>query len=186
MGFFSDLTNLSLGGQIGKSLTGRDKSTGSLAWDLAKGPKKPKPPEPFNPANRIGATIGGKSGVDQPAQRLGWTNGGYTYANSPWNKEPAGAGMQTPMPPPNKAPAMGFGGPPTGVMSSPKTPPMQMPMQPPQGGPPMGMPQGPPRMAQPMPQGPQTMGMPPQGMDPRMMQQMMVANQLRQGSGRMM
>lgn len=38
--------------------------------------------EPYNPVNdyQPNAPYG-----DRPAMRLGWTNGGYNYANSPWN-----------------------------------------------------------------------------------------------------
>lgn len=43
------------------------------------------PSAPFDPGDRVGATINGQSGVEQPAMRLGWTNNGRTYANSPFN-----------------------------------------------------------------------------------------------------
>lgn len=158
MGFFSDLKKLSLGGQIGGALTGR-KNEGSFGMAVLKGPKKPKPPEPFNPNNRVGATIGGESGVDQPALRLGWTNGGYTYNNSPFN-----AGMAKPSAMPTGGPAMGFGGPQQQLPG-----PQQMPV---------GM-AGP----QPMPIKGGVMPMSGPKMDPRIAQQQMVAQMLRARGG---
>jgi len=110
MGFFSDLGKLSLSNQLVSGLTGK-KSKNNAAETLLFGKKvKPKGPEPFNPMNRVGASINGQMGVDQPAQKLGWTNGGYTYNNSGWNP-----GAQPPTPPPQAPVPTGMGPPQQGI-----------------------------------------------------------------------
>lgn len=75
------------GGAIVSAFAGNGKNyIGPLDYlmDKDKAPKAP-PQTPFDPGQRVGASINGQSGVAQPAMRLGWTNGGYTYHNSPFN-----------------------------------------------------------------------------------------------------
>lgn len=113
MGFFSKLKKISLGGQVAKKLTGSQKDYGGFLEGMMA---TPKPPEttPFDPGSRTGATINGQSGVDQPSMRLGWTNGGYQYHNSPFNMQsPAMRPHDAPTPQPmpqQPAPPMAFGG----------------------------------------------------------------------------
>lgn len=118
------------------------------------GPAEPNPG--FDPGQRVGSTINGQSGVDQPAQRLGWTNGGYTYHNSPFNGQPV-----APANPMSFAPPQNAGG-----------APQQM-LPPPNGGGSM-----PPTGAPPPQSGTPTMHIP---QNPQIMQAMMLRNQ--QGMG---
>lgn len=158
MGFFSDLGkslgSLSLSNQLVSAATGK-KAKGSASQTLLFGKKeKPAQPAPFQPQNRIGATINGRSGPqDLPALRLGWTNGGYTYNNSPFNQQPMSFGGGATPPP---APVGGGSSPPpsTGV-----APPQRLPM-------PMGGPANPNMVSG-------------SKMDPRMTQQLMMAQALR-------
>lgn len=111
MGFFSKLKKIANpGGTAVGMLAGNNKSyigPADFLLDKNKTPP-PAPPVPFDPGQRIGSSINGQSGVDQPAMRLGWTNGGYNYHNSPFNNMPP-----TPVTPPSKpmsfgpSPAMG-------------------------------------------------------------------------------
>lgn len=100
MGFFSKLKKISLGGQVAKKLTGSQKDYGGLLEGMMDTPK-PQAAVPFDPGQRTGSTINGQSGAPQPSMNLGWTNGGYQYANSPFNQ-----GGKAPQP----APPMSFGG----------------------------------------------------------------------------
>lgn len=181
MSFLSSLKKLSLGGLVAQKLTGADKNSGSFALGVMD-PHLPKKPEavPFDPGSRIGSSINGQSGVDQPSQRLGWTNGGYTYHNSPFNG--GGSPMSFAPPPrmgvPNPstgAPFQGGGAPPPQMGGSAMTAsgPQQMGLPPQgQGGsmPPAGAP----------PQGQPTMQLP---QNPQLMQAMMLRN--RGGMGAM-
>lgn len=105
MGIFSKLGKIvrdigDPGGTIIHKATGGGErpNTFKSGFDPVAQPKFPAA-TPFDPGNRTGATINGQSGVPQPAMRLGWTNGGYNYNNSPFNGQPV-----TPAPP------MSFGG----------------------------------------------------------------------------
>lgn len=104
--------------------------------------EKPPGPEPFDPKNRPGSTINGQSGTAQLPIRLGWTNNGRMYANSPFN----GANPKYYTSPPNP---MSFGGSSMGpsgpqqMQMGPPPPQMAPPLQaPPSGGitPPAGAP----------------------------------------------
>lgn len=118
MSIFSKLKKaVNPGGAIVSAIAGNGKNyIGPLdyAMDSNKTPKPP-PPIPFDPGQRVGASINGQSGVDQPSMRLGWTNGGYQYHNSPFNM---GGGAPPPprphdapgIPPAPTGPAMSFGG----------------------------------------------------------------------------
>lgn len=79
--------------------TGSRPNNLKSAFDPVGQPPLPPTPPGFDPGQRPGASIGGQSGVPMPAQRLGWTNGGYNYHNSPFNGQP-----------PTPAPPMSFGG----------------------------------------------------------------------------
>src|SRR5262245_44048460 len=91
MGFFSKLKKIANpGGAAIGMLAGNGKNylgPADYLLDKDKAPK-PLPATPFDPGQRVGASINGQSGVAQPALRLGWTNGGYTYHNSPFNNSP--------------------------------------------------------------------------------------------------
>lgn len=151
MGFFSKLKKLSLGGQAAKKITGSQKDYGGFLQGVMDTPKPPTP-IPFDPGSRVGSSINGQSGVDQPAMRLGWTNGGYDYANSPFNGQP-----------PTPANPMSFGG--GGGQQMGMSGPQQM--LPPQGNPGSMPPAG----AQTPQMGPPTMHIPenPQMVQARML-----------------
>lgn len=166
MGFFSGLGKLvrnigDPGGSIIYKATGGKGSrpnTLKSGFDPVAQPPLPPTPPAFDPGQRTGSTINGQSGVPQPAHRLGWTNGGYQYANSPFNGQP-----------PTPAPPMSFGG---GGQPPPQMGPGQMtpngprgmlpfqpstPLQAPPGGGSM-----PPAGAPPMPTGNGRIGIPEQ------------------------
>lgn len=85
MSFLKSLKKLSLGGLVAQKLTGSKENQGGFLLGLMD-PKYDKPIDnKFDPGARPGASINGQSGVDQPPQRLGWTNNGRQYANSPFN-----------------------------------------------------------------------------------------------------
>lgn len=121
MGFFSGLKKVfNPGGAAISKIVGNGKDYKGIldyAMDDQKTPAG-APPTPFDPGNRTGSTINGQSGVAQPAQQLGWTNGGYQYHNSPFNQSP-----------PIQGPPMSFGG--IGQQPSRST---AMGLQPPQNG----------------------------------------------------
>lgn len=138
MGIFSKLKKaLNPGGAIVSAVAGNGKNyIGPLdyAMDKDKTPK-PEPAAPFDPGERTGSSINGQSGVNQPSMRLGWTNGGYTYHNSPFNQS-APMSFGGPQQPPLQGPPGGASMPPAGA-------------QPPQG-PPTMQPQMNPQMVQAM------------------------------------
>lgn len=111
MGFFKKLKKLSLGGLVAQKLTGSKENSGSFALGVLD-PKYDKPVEnKFDPGARPGTSINGQSGVDQMPQRLGWTNNGRLYSNSPFNgANPSYYNQKPPTPPPQQAPPMSFGG----------------------------------------------------------------------------
>jgi hypothetical protein len=126
MGFFSGLKKVfNPGGAAISKIVGNGKDYKGIldyAMDDNKTPAG-APPTPFDPGNRTGSTINGQSGVAQPSMQLGWTNGGYQYHNSPFNKSPpvqgppmsfGGVGQ---MPPQQQA--MGMGGPRPGLQPPP-------------------------------------------------------------------
>jgi hypothetical protein len=117
MGIFSKLKKIANpGGTAIGMLAGNNKNyigPADYLVDKDKAPKGPAP-TPFDPGQRVGSSINGQSGVDQPSMRLGWTNGGYNYHNSPFNMgggmpRPHDAPMPQPMPQ-QPAPPMSFGG----------------------------------------------------------------------------
>lgn len=142
MSFLSSLKKLSLGGLVAQKLTGSKDNQGSFALGVLD-PHYDKPKDnKFDPGTRIGSSINGQSGVDQPSQRLGWTNGGYTYHNSPFNG--GGSPMSFAPPPRMGVPNPSTGAPFQGGGGAPQTPPQI-------GGSAMGA------------SGPQQMGLPPGG-----------------------
>lgn len=106
MGFFSGLKKVfNPGGAVVSKVIGNGKDYKGLldyAMDDQKTPPG-QPATPFDPGQRTGASINGQSGVPQPAMRLGWTNGGYQYHNSPFNQSQG-------QPPAPQGPPMSFGG----------------------------------------------------------------------------
>lgn len=81
---------------------------GALAQPYGPAPQNPNsdPNDPnspnYNPVNQYKSAPNGQSSF--PAMRLGWTNGGYTYANSPWNGQ-----APTPANPMSFSPPQGVG-----------------------------------------------------------------------------
>lgn len=114
MGIFSKLKKaLNPGGAVVSAFAGNGKNyigPADYLMDKDKAPKAP-PQAPFDPGQRTGASINGQSGVAQPSMRLGWTNGGYNYANSPFNGQPVSPANPMSFAPPQNAGA-GMGGPP--------------------------------------------------------------------------
>lgn len=111
------------GALIHKATTGTWERPSSLKYATQPwlNEEQPPGPEPFDPGNKPGSTINGQAGVDQLPIRLGWTNNGRMYANSPFN----GANPQYFTPPSNP---MSFGGGSVGASG-----PQQMSLQPPPG-----------------------------------------------------
>lgn len=154
MSFFGGLKKVfNPGGAVVSKVIGDGHDYQGILDYAMKGKKNAQngavPPTPFDPGQRTGSSINGQSGVPQPAMRLGWTNGGYNYANSPFNGQ-----SPTPANPMSMAP------PQTGI--APPQPPLQGPQNP-GSMPPAG--------AQPPNQGPPTMHIPT---DPQMVQAMML------------